>query len=46
MNNTLGLVTKMVYHEGVGVSIKHGDHVTVRYSGIWSTVEDNALGIQ
>ena len=41
-----GSFTKMVYHEGVGVPIKHGDYVTVRYSGIWSAVEDDALGIQ
>ena len=34
MDTTLDLVAKMVYHEGVGVPIKHGDYVTVRYSGI------------
>jgi len=46
MNTTLDLVAKEVFREGVGMSIKHGDHVVVRYSGIWLTVEGDALGIQ
>jgi hypothetical protein len=46
MDATLDLVAKEVYQEGTGLSIGQGDHVTVKYSGIWFDVENEASGIQ
>lgn len=46
MDATLDLVTKVVYQEGVGLSIKHGDDVTMSYSGIWFSAESETSGVQ
>lgn len=46
MDAGLDPVTKEVYKEGTGPSIGQGDRVTVKYSGIWFGVENEASGIQ
>lgn len=46
MDAILDLVTKVVYQEGIGRSIKHGDDVMMSYSGIWFTAESETFGIQ
>lgn len=44
MDAALHPVIKVVYHEGSGLPIGCGDHVTIRYNGMWSHAESGAYG--